>query len=162
MQGPAAQQFSRLYPQIQISDKPYVLADGSTDCISCAGGIAPGQLMLNFVDQQFNSTVAAAVAEAMMLPGKWALNGDDGLEGVADLRLHRAVNMMQAHLEQPLSSTELADRVHVSVRHLERLFKSHFDMTPSAYYMKLRLQAARPAVISVRRRYCCDSQPLRF
>ncbi|MBN3563663.1 GlxA family transcriptional regulator [Aliamphritea spongicola] len=143
MQGPAAQQFSRLYPHIQISDKPYILTDGNTDCISCAGGIAPGQLMLNFVDQQFNSTVAAAVAEAMMLPGHWELNRGDGVSDTGDLRLQRAVNMMNKHLEHPLSSSELADRVHVSVRHLERLFKSHFEMTPSAYYMKMRLQAAR-------------------
>ncbi len=143
MQGPAALQFQRLYPHIQVSDKPYMLPDQHTDCISSAGGIAPGQLMLSFVDKHFNSTVAAAVAEAMMLPGKWDLNDGDGLHRVADVRLRRAVEVMQKHLEQPLSSSELANRVHVSVRHLERLFKLHVEMTPSAYYMKMRLQAAR-------------------
>lgn len=143
MQGPAAQQFQQLYPQIKVSDKPYVLADQGNDCVSSASGIAPGQLMLSFIDQHFNSLVAGAVAEAMMLPGKWELNSAETLQSVADLRLHRAVNLMQKNLEKPLVSSEIADQVHVSVRHLERLFKQHCEMTPSAYYMKLRLQAAR-------------------
>lgn len=70
---------------------------------------------------------------------------DSGIpeEKTSDGRIQKALKLMQANMEQPLSSPELAERAHLSVRQLERLFKQYFDQTPARYYTYLRLCAAR-------------------
>ena len=70
---------------------------------------------------------------------------DSGIpeEKTSDGRIQKALKLMQANMEQPLSSPELAERAHLSVRQLERLFKQYFDQTPARYYTYLRLCSAR-------------------
>ena len=50
---------------------------------------------------------------------------------------------MDAHLEDPLTSTDLARLAGLSRRQLERLFRAHLADTPSGHYLKLRLARAR-------------------
>ena len=50
---------------------------------------------------------------------------------------------MEANIEDPLSPSVLAEHAHLSIRQLERLFRSHLDNSPSGYYMKLRLERAK-------------------
>lgn len=64
-------------------------------------------------------------------------------EKTGDGRIKKALQLMQANMEKPLSSPELAERAHLSVRQLERLFKQYFDQTPARYYTYLRLCSAR-------------------
>ncbi len=70
---------------------------------------------------------------------------DSGIpeEKTSDGRIQKALQLMQENMEQPLSSPELAERAHLSVRQLERLFKQYFDQTPARYYTYLRLYSAR-------------------
>lgn len=63
--------------------------------------------------------------------------------GIADNRIHRALQLMRNNLEQPLNKQELAAGSYLSVRQLERLFRRYFDDTPSRYYTHLRLNSAR-------------------
>jgi len=42
-----------------------------------------------------------------------------------------------------MSIPGLSEEVHVSERELERLFRKHLNITPSAYYRNLRLEQAR-------------------
>lgn len=143
MQGPAARQFSQRYPQLTVSDAPYVLASGDNDCTSCAGGFAAGHLMLQLIRQHSDTNIAEKVAGMLMLSEPvTAISARQ----VQDMRLTKAVSLMQANLEAPLNTTQLAEQVHISPRHLERLFKRHFDMTPGAYYLRIRLQTARKLV----------------
>jgi AraC family carnitine catabolism transcriptional activator len=50
---------------------------------------------------------------------------------------------MEENLENPLSTQALATRAGISVRQIERLMRETLNETPSRYYLKLRLQAAR-------------------
>jgi transcriptional regulator GlxA family with amidase domain len=50
---------------------------------------------------------------------------------------------MQVNVEQPLSTADVAARIGISRRQLERLFQLHRHCTPSEYYMKIRLEHAR-------------------
>jgi transcriptional regulator GlxA family with amidase domain len=61
--------------------------------------------------------------------------------------LRRAVALMQANLEKPLSIPAVGRQVGAGVRQLERLFIRHLHWSPARYYMRLRLERARELLI---------------
>lgn len=61
-------------------------------------------------------------------------------------KLQEALELMHFNLTEPLSTPEISEHVGITPRHLERLFKLNFNMPPSQYYMKLRLEAVRQAI----------------
>jgi transcriptional regulator GlxA family with amidase domain len=65
-----------------------------------------------------------------------------GTEPVTHPRVRRVVHLMEQHIGQPLSMDELADRVEVSVRQLQRLFKTQTGDSPIAYARRMRLKTA--------------------
>lgn len=60
-------------------------------------------------------------------------------EDAADPLVARAIRMMQANLEEPKSTKELADDLGTTTRSLERKFKSELKKTPGSFYRELRL-----------------------
>ncbi len=58
---------------------------------------------------------------------------------------------MEAHIDEPLTSEETADRVGVSIRRLQDLFVEILGVRPYAYYQALRLNVARRMLIETRR-----------
>jgi AraC family carnitine catabolism transcriptional activator len=54
-----------------------------------------------------------------------------------------AINVMTEHIESPLTRFELADRVSVSERTLNRTFQRELGMTSGWYDKLFRLQRAR-------------------
>lgn len=132
-----ADSFRHRYPDIELSREAYEL---DSHCISCGGGFAASGLMLRLIEQHYNEAIAGKVAAMLNLPENPTAMGEPEVQ---DRRLRKAITLMQANLEQPLCSTELADKAFVSVRHLERLFKRHLQVSPASYYLKLRLDHAR-------------------
>jgi transcriptional regulator GlxA family with amidase domain len=53
------------------------------------------------------------------------------------------VLLMEANIEEPLTTDEIAQHVCVSRRQLERIFKQYLNRVPSQYYLELRLNKAR-------------------
>ena len=54
---------------------------------------------------------------------------------------------MEANIEEPLSLDELARFASLSQRHLQRMFKHTLNMTPTHYYLNLRLRRARDLLL---------------
>jgi AraC family transcriptional regulator len=63
--------------------------------------------------------------------------------GLSPAKLHRTVEYIQAHLEQELSLTTLAARVHLSPDHFARLFKQATGQTPHQYVLACRIERAK-------------------
>ncbi|MFD2270717.1 helix-turn-helix domain-containing protein [Undibacterium arcticum] len=63
--------------------------------------------------------------------------------GVLQPKLSEAVTLMEANIEEPLATDDIANLVGISRRQLERLFKQYLGSVPSRYYLELRLQRAR-------------------
>lgn len=59
----------------------------------------------------------------------------------------RAVAILAEHIEEPLSMVDVAGRVGLSPRQLERQFKRSTGKSPSHYYRGLRMAAARQLVM---------------
>jgi AraC family transcriptional regulator len=58
-------------------------------------------------------------------------------------QLRRVVEYIQAHLDQKISLADLADCLHLSVPHFERMFRTTTRRAPYRYVLDLRLERAR-------------------
>lgn len=63
--------------------------------------------------------------------------------GLIDRRIRRAVEFMQARLDQDLSLKEIAAASYLSPFHFSRLFKKVTGVTPHAYHASLRITSAQ-------------------
>ncbi|MFB9324882.1 helix-turn-helix domain-containing protein [Paenibacillus aurantiacus] len=58
------------------------------------------------------------------------------------LHLAAAISYIEDHYLEPLSLQTIADHANVSVRHLNRIFRSYYQLTPISYLLRLRLERA--------------------
>ena len=137
--------FSERYPGLQVTQELFEI-DGR--CITSAGGTSSLDLMLGLIGRDHGEALAVQVSEQFVL-GRIRTRQDHQRMQIAsryDLhnkKLVRVIGEMERHCEQPLPCEALAERVGVSVRQLERLFRHHLHCTPSAFYLDLRLDKAR-------------------
>jgi len=116
--------------------------------LSCCGGGASLDFALTLVDILFGATVQAQVKEVLCVD---RVRGQEERQrvalqarfGVLQPKLTEAVTLMEANIEEPLSTDEIAQLAGVSRRQLERLFKQYLGSLPSRYYLELRLKRAR-------------------
>lgn len=116
--------------------------------ITCAGGVSTLDLMLHLVERFRDRRFAREVADALIYPSVRGGHEPARINlrartGVTNLLLLRAVEMMERNVESPIKVSEISEQLHTSTRHLERLFVRSFRMSPSHYYMRLRLREAR-------------------
>jgi transcriptional regulator GlxA family with amidase domain len=116
--------------------------------LSCCGGGGSLDFALTLVDILFGATVQAQVKEVLCVD---RVRGQEERQrvalqarfGVLQPKLTEAVTLMEANIEEPLSTDEIAQLAGVSRRQLERLFKQYLGSLPSRYYLELRLKRAR-------------------
>ncbi len=141
--------FAAAFPGADARPDRYVI-DGP---VFTTGGAAPTfDLMLHLVRTRLGMAAALDVAsvfiydqtrsptEAQPLISLGRLDGYDP-------RLAQAIRMMEAHLDRPLTVGAIARRVGVTARTLEKTFLRSIGETPGAYYLRLRLNAARRLVL---------------
>ena len=146
--------FEERYPEIDVVRSLFEIQG---DRITCSGGIAALDLMLDLIGRDHGAGLAAGVSD-------WFLHNQirEGLSpqrmdlrqrfGVRDPRLLRVLAAMEANLESPLSREALADLARVSARQLERLFRDGLGCGLHRHYLALRLdrahQLARESALS--------------
>lgn len=69
-----------------------------------------------------------------------------GLLNDFEPRVTKAIRIMEAHIDEPISIVSVAAHLSISSRRLEKLFQHHLKCSPGAYYLRLRLQRARKYV----------------
>lgn len=116
--------------------------------ITSAGGTASIDLMLDLIAQAHGPQLAVQVSEQFVLGRIRPRQDHQRLQvatryGVSNRKLVQVIGEMERHTEPPLTTLELAERIQVTRRQLERLFRVHLDDTPSNFYLGLRLDKAR-------------------
>ena len=137
--------FEEDFPKLNITSDIYEL-DGQR--LSCSGGTAALDMMLQLITVQHGADLAAKVAAQCIHPDIRPAHEEQRIALGARIplkhpRLAKAIEVMKAHLENPLSCQQIADRVNLSQRQIERIFKDHLGQGPSQYYLNLRLEKAR-------------------
>lgn len=135
----------REFPRVKFTDELFVI---DRDRLTCTGGTAPLDLMLNLVESRLGQNLAAQVSAQFILDRIRSASDHqpipvDARIGFSRAELIEVVRLMEANIEEPLSLEELARLVRLSQRHLQRMFKIYLDVSPTHYYLALRLRRAR-------------------
>jgi len=145
MHWEAVSGFREDFPEIEVSDE---LFEVSGRIVTCAGGTAALDLMLDMIRVKHGEALAVAVSEQFIHDRIRDRSAHQRMQlstrlGVTNGKVIRIVETMERTLERPLDGPALAAAAGVSSRHLERLFRTHLGTTPASYYLGLRLERAR-------------------
>ncbi|WP_295532170.1 GlxA family transcriptional regulator [uncultured Thioclava sp.] len=138
-------QFSEEFPTIETCREIYVR---DRNRWTCAGGIAAIDLMLEQIATDISGTLAAEVAEQFLHsrirgPQEFQRMETKWRYGVRDERINAAIRLMEQNLELLVEISDIAYQCNLSLRHMERLWHKHFQMTPKQFYVRLRLKEAQ-------------------
>lgn len=137
--------FSERYPSIETSQELFEI---DSRRITCAGGTASIDLMLDIIARDHGAELAAQVSEQFVL-GRIRQRSDHqrmkiaARYGIHNRKLIQVIGVMEQHMEEPLSPDALAESIGVTRRQLERLFCAALKDTPTHFYLGLRLTRAR-------------------
>ncbi|WP_233560055.1 GlxA family transcriptional regulator [Oleomonas cavernae] len=127
-----------------VADRLYVV-DGNR--ITCSGGGGVADLATFLIERHIGKSIAQKSRHVLLLDkvraGTDAQPHPPTADGVADDRVRRALLLMEQHFADPLPIADIAIRLKLSTRQLERLFLTAVGKRPAAYYRSLRLRYAR-------------------
>lgn len=137
------------HPNVHFQSTKFVI---DRDRVTSVGGAAPIALMLALISCRLGHSIISKISNTLAIQA----NSNNGLppatmaEGnrTTSAALAKIVSMMEGELEEPLSIPELARRTAISVRQIQRLFQDAYGMTPTAYYLYLRLRRARELILN--------------
>ncbi|MDG4905443.1 GlxA family transcriptional regulator [Mesorhizobium sp. M1A.F.Ca.IN.020.03.2.1] len=144
--------FSAAFPGVDVRPDRYVI-DGP---VFTSGGASPTfDLMLHLVRTRLGMAAALDVASVFIYDQTRAATDAQPLVSLGrldgyDPRLAQAIRLMEAHVDEPLTIDAVAKRAGVTARTLESIFRKSIGETPGAYYLRLRLAAARRLVVDTR------------
>jgi transcriptional regulator GlxA family with amidase domain len=137
--------FQEAFPDVKLTSSLFEL-DG--DRITCSGGVAGLDMMAALIARDHGRELGAAVSD-------WFLHTyvRDGIGpqrmdprfrfGVTDDKVLAVLKTMEENLEEPLSREQLACLAGVSLRQLERSFRTNVRRGVHQHYLALRLERAR-------------------
>jgi AraC family carnitine catabolism transcriptional activator len=137
--------FSERYPSLTASQELFEI---SGHRITCAGGTASIDMMLDLIGRNHGAALASAVSEQFVVSRIRQRSDHQRMEiaaryGVHNRKLIQVIGVMEQHMEDPLAPDELAQEIGVTRRQLERLFCAALKDTPTHFYQQLRLNRAR-------------------
>jgi AraC family carnitine catabolism transcriptional activator len=116
--------------------------------VTSAGMVSAADLILSLVVAPVSAELAGAVARSLVMEG--IRSGDTAqrpleAEGLAPgrTRLAQIIRRMEENIETPLRLKDLAAEAGLSVRQVERNFKTVTGRTPAGYYRWLRLRRGK-------------------
>lgn len=133
------------FPLLMMRNDLYVIDQRR---ITCAGGTAALDLAIELIERDHGSSLAGQVSEWFIRTETRTAErpqriGPRDRYGTANDIVLRALAVMEAQLESPLSRQALAHQVGISTRQLDRLFMSEIGETSARVYLGLRLDHAR-------------------
>lgn len=137
--------FAETFPRVEVCEDLFHI---DRQRISCAGGTAAMDLMLELIETGLGRDMALQVSD-QLIHERIRKHQDTQKVGVSvrynshNPQLESVIGEMQRHIEDPLTMCQLAAVVGISRRHLDRLFKNYLDATPGEFYVNLRLDRAR-------------------
>jgi AraC family transcriptional regulator, glycine betaine-responsive activator len=137
--------FLEEFEDIKLTKSVFVV-DGNR--WTTAGGTSSIDLMLKIIADDYGEDLANEVADQLIYSSIRTDQDTQRLSiptriGVRHPKLAQVIQIMESHIEDPISPADLAHDVGMSTRQLERLFRRYLNRSPKRYYMELRLQKAR-------------------
>ena len=131
-------------PQLLLVRSLYVI---DQDRFTCAGGVAPLDMMSAMIASQHGRDLTKAVNDWLIYTSVRA-SGDPQRAGLVEkYNVHHpavicAIELMQNHISDPLSCEQIAKLSNIGERQLSRLFQRHLGKKIVAFYSEIRLSHA--------------------
>lgn len=144
--------FTAEFPEVpSTSEALYVVEN---DRLTCAGGTSVVHLASHIIES-FGGKSRAEKALRILIEND--IQSDTALqpaplysERAKDARIRRAMLLIERNIENPISCEFIARQSNLSVRQLERLFKTELGISPTAYAERLRMARAHDLLANSR------------
>lgn len=144
--------FRSQFPEIAASDQ---LVEIGPRLVTASGAAAAFDLALHIIERELGPAIATEVAcwfqHPMMrqsgVPQAVPLPSEDDTATDLPPLVMRAVDLFTADMSDPMPIAEVAAKLGVSPRHVERSFKQATGQNPTSYFRALRMKAARQIVL---------------
>lgn len=137
--------FRETYPDLDVREQLYVIDDR---IMTCGGGAAATDLFLKMIYEKHGPMLSQAVLNMCLhFVHRSEVDSQQSSKsaslGIRNQKLLQIISIFDEEIDQEILLDDVADRVGVSRRQMERLFSHHLGRTPKRYLMDLRLQRAR-------------------
>jgi len=141
--------FAEAFPKANVFADLFEV-DGNV--YTCAGGTAALDMMLKLIGDDFDENLVNRVCEQVLTDRVRSPTDRQRLPlrarlGVQNAKVLSIIELMEANLAEPMSLVEIADRVNLSRRQIERLFRQEMGRSPARYYLEIRLDRARHLLV---------------
>ncbi len=141
--------FMEAFPEVNLVRSVFVADEKH---ITASGGTATADLMLHLIERDHGAELAVAVADQMVYNAVRNATAKQRVSlqsrnGMRNAHLARSIEIMRDSIETPVSPTEIAERLGISTRQLERLFGKYLNTSPKKYLMEMRLERAQKLLL---------------
>lgn len=132
------------FPRVNVLKRIYVRDQKR---LTAAGGTACLDMMLDLIQSHHGESLAKRVCDQFIYHSSRSSHVTQRLPveqriATDNPRLLKAVALMEEHIEEGLAMDEIASRVGISQRQLERCFKQVLNKTPAQFYREVKLERA--------------------
>ncbi len=144
--------FGMHFPGVDLRPDRYVVDEP----VFTTGGASPTfDLILHLIRKRYGYPLAMEVSSVFIYDARQSAAESQPLVSLGMLESHEprvaaAIRVMEQHIDDTLNIKQVAAQVDLSVRMLEYLFRRTLNLSPAAYYRRLRLQIARRMVVDTR------------
>jgi len=142
--------FREQFPKVEAVEQLFTI---ESNMMTCAGGTAGADLMLHLIEAAHGARLTAEICDHLMQHNIRQANDTQRATPGHELdsplsAVTKAVNLVEAHASDPLTVPEIAKRVGLSQRQLERQFRKTVGCSVVQFSLLSRLQRARSLLIS--------------
>ena len=142
--------FKEIYPQLKVA---FTLYEIDNKRFTCSGGTAALDMMLKLIENQYGRILAQQISQQFQHDRIRTEIDSQQMADRIDLamsapKLIDVINLMESNIEVPLSLPNIAGNCNLSLRQIERLFHKYRRVTPSQYYLSLRLLHAKQLLLN--------------
>ena len=142
--------FKELYPHLDVAFTLYEIAARR---FTCSGGTAALDMMLKLIEIRCGRGLAQQISQQFHHDRIRSEIDSQQMADRMDLAMHApklidVIRLMESNIETPLPLPEIAQQCKLSLRQIERLFHKYRNVTPSQYYLSLRLMHAKQLLLN--------------
>lgn len=138
--------FVETFPETPISNLRFSL---DSRRFSCGGGVSAVDMGLAILSEIEDQAMIKQIARYLYHSHHNQINNNSrsdelfSYDSSLPSKLKKALTLMKANIEEPISIANIAEQVLLSQRQLERDFQHYLQATPKQVYLQLRLDQAR-------------------
>jgi len=137
--------FQESFPEVELCRNVFV-ADETF--LTASGGTAAADLMLHLIGETHGSDLAIAIADQMVYSGVRPAEASQQISmqaryGIRNPHIAEAIRLINDSSGFYMPTSEIARKIGISTRQLERLFQRHLKMSPKQFAINLKLSRAR-------------------